>query len=256
MRGGLLEEIGKRLSELRVIAAQHGKSAHTPILTFGIFERVGSNWFSDTLRSSVTLHNEPFRQQLHPTHPFSALNPDLARIETMRTTDLHPYERHWLVTFVLSKYGPERHLVKETNLSFAIHNVLALFPDAPIVVLTRSPLGIASSFARSGLFDRWGYAGRYLKLQEMTQRPKYAGYRFAVAADNPTKLQMLARLMTINALLVACAVKGRPTLHVAYEAAVMDQRAALDPVTDMLRERGLGGRAYGDEPGRRAGADA
>lgn len=239
MRGGLLDEIGARLGELRAISAQHRLSAHTPILALGIFERVGSNWFSDTLRASVTLHNEPFRQQLHPSHPFSALNPDLVRIENLRTTDLHPFERHWLVTFVLSKYGTERHLVKETNLFFAIHNVLALFPDAPIVVLTRSPLGIASSFARGGLFDRWGYTGRYQQLQEMVRRSVYAGYRFAVLPDNPSKLQMLARLISLNALLVAGAVKGRPTLHVPYEAAVTDLRSVINPVTELLLGAGV-----------------
>ena len=239
MRGGLLDEIGKRLGELRAVSARHGLSAHTPILAFGIFERVGSNWFSDTLRASVTLHNEPFRQQLHPTHPFSALNPDLVKIENLRTIDLHPYERHWLVTFVLSKYGAERHLVKETNLFFAIHNVLALFPDSSVVVLTRSPLGIASSFARGGLFDRWNYSGRYLQLQEMVRRSMYSGYRFAVSADNPSKLQMLARLITLNTLLVAGAVKGRPSLHIPYESAVTDQRSVLNPVTEMLLGTGV-----------------
>ena len=239
VRGGLLEEIGKRLGELRDVSAQQRLSAHTPILTLGIFERVGSNWFSDTLRAAVTMHNEPFRQQLHPTHPFSALNPDLVRIENLRTADLHPFERHWLVTFVLSKYGAERHLVKETNLFFALHNVLALFPDAPIVVLTRSPLGIASSFARGGLFDRWDYSGRYSQLQEMVRWSAYADYRFAVASGNPTKLQMLARLMTLNALLVAGAVKGRPTLQVPYEAAVTDQRSVLNPITELLLGAGV-----------------
>ena len=234
IRSGLLQEIGGRLRELRVVAAQHGQRALTPLLVLGTFERVGSNWFSDTLRPSVTLHNEPFRQQLHPTHPFSALNPDLVRIENLRTADLHPYERHWLVTFVLSKYGRERHVVKETNLFFAVHNVLGLFPDAPVVVLSRSPVGIASSFARAGLFERWGYVGRYAQVYEMAQRPKYAGYRFAVQADSPSKLRMLARLITLNALLVAGAVKGRPMLHVAYEEAVRDQRAALEPVATLL----------------------
>lgn len=71
---------------------------------------------------------------------------------------LGPYGRHWLVTFAVSKYAPVRQVVKETNLFFALPAPLALFPDAPVAVLARSPLGVASSFARGGLFPRWDYA--------------------------------------------------------------------------------------------------
>ena len=230
----LLDEIARRRVGLRASALKWDQPVHTPLVVLGIFERVGSNWFADTLRSSVTLHNEPFRLQLHPTHPFSALNPELVPIEHPRVAELHPYERHWLVTFVLSKYGRLPHVIKETNLFFAVHNVLALFPDAPIVVLTRGPVGVASSFVRGDLWSRWGYTSRYRQIRDMAQRAAYRRYRFAVAGADPAPLEMLTRLLVLNTLLIAEAVHERSFLRVAYENAVGDQRAALAPVADLL----------------------
>ena len=37
--------------------------------------------------------------------------------------------------------------MKETNLFFALAALLALFPDSPVAVLSRSPIGVVSSFA-------------------------------------------------------------------------------------------------------------
>lgn len=50
--------------------------------------------------------------------------------------------------------GNPRHLVKETNLFFATDTVLGMLPESPAGVLTRAPIGIASSFARGRLWDR------------------------------------------------------------------------------------------------------
>src|SRR6266536_2073335 len=143
----LLEEISIRLGAMRLTARERRSELKAPGLAMGISERVGSNWFSDTLRTTVWQHNEPFRQQLHPSHPLSPVNPCLVGLEDVEARTLHPYEQHWLVTFVTSKYGPERQLIKETNLFFAVSNYLRLFADAPIIVLSRNPIGIASSFA-------------------------------------------------------------------------------------------------------------
>ncbi|WP_331763285.1 hypothetical protein [Streptomyces sp. NBC_01238] len=49
------------------VAALHGKDegeglalTTAPVLALGIFERVGSNWLSDSLRAEMPQHNEPF----------------------------------------------------------------------------------------------------------------------------------------------------------------------------------------------------
>lgn len=51
------------------------KPEQAPLLTLGVFERVGSNWTSDTLRPYLPQHNEPFRQQLGSRHPSPPTTP-------------------------------------------------------------------------------------------------------------------------------------------------------------------------------------
>lgn len=68
-RYGVLEEIAAR-----VRARREADGGVLPPLLLGVMERVGSNWVSDTLRPATGQHNEPFRQQLSPGHPLSALN--------------------------------------------------------------------------------------------------------------------------------------------------------------------------------------
>ncbi len=65
------EEIAARVREIS--ASRDG--ILPPLLLLGTMERVGSNWVSDTLRPVTGQYNEPFRQQLGPAHPLSALNP-------------------------------------------------------------------------------------------------------------------------------------------------------------------------------------
>jgi formylglycine-generating enzyme required for sulfatase activity len=215
-------------------ARAHDRQILAPGLAMGISERVGTNWFSDTLRDTMEQHNEPFRQQLHPSHPLSSLNPNLARLEDIDVKSMHPYERHWLVTFVASKYGDARQLIKETNLFFAVRNYMQLFSDAPIIVLSRDPIGIASSFTKGNLFDRWGYGERYDQMRTMTERREFSGYRFAVDAEHPDKIRSLGRLIALNTLLLADAIGDRPFAHVPYEAATKDQRATLKSVSYLL----------------------
>jgi hypothetical protein len=151
---GALKEIAARVAAMR----ESGEDILPPLLLLGVMERVGSNWVSDTLRPVTGQHNEPFRQQVSPAHPLSALNPGLSLEDP--SSALGPYGRHWLVTFTAGKHAPVRQVIKETNLFFALPALLDLFPDSPAAVLTRSPLGVASSFARGGLFGRWGYRAR------------------------------------------------------------------------------------------------
>lgn len=156
----VLDEIDQRITDLRARARAAGVTVLPPLLALGTSERVGSNWLSDTLRPVMPQHNEPFRQQLGTLHPLSPVNPYGVDVNQVPRALLGALGWHGLVEFVVAKYAPVRHLVKETNLFFTGRSLLRLFADAPAVVLTRSPLGVASSFTRSWLFARWGYADR------------------------------------------------------------------------------------------------
>lgn len=68
-------EVEARLTAFIRTARERGEQVQAPLLILGTSERVGSNWVSDTLRPVLGQHNEPFRQQLGPDHPWSALNP-------------------------------------------------------------------------------------------------------------------------------------------------------------------------------------
>ena len=156
-----LDEIDQRITDLRTQARAAGVTVLPPLLALGTSERVGSNWLSDTLRPVMPQHNEPFRQQLGALHPLSPVNPYGVEVDRVPRVLLGRLGWHALVESVVAKYAPVRHLVKETNLFFTTRSLLRLFADAPVVVLTRSPIGVASSFARSNLYHRWGYANRY-----------------------------------------------------------------------------------------------
>jgi hypothetical protein len=142
----VLDEIAGRVRALR----ESDSSTLPPLLLLGVMERVGSNWVSDALRPVTGQHNEPFRQQVGPAHPLSALNTGIMSLEAAGPR-LGLYGRHWLVAFAAGKYAPIRQVIKETNLFFALPALLTLFPDSLVAVLTRSPLGVASSFARGDL---------------------------------------------------------------------------------------------------------
>ena len=230
----LMEEIDRELSAMRRAAAAIDKEFFPPVLAMGIFERVGSNWFCDSVRHVVQLSNEPFRQHLHPSHPLSPLNSRQVSLQWLRTHGLHSYARRWLVVFVLSKYGPVRQLIKETNLFFAVDSYFELFPDAPVIVLTRRPVGIASSFVRGDLFNKWGYAERYSHLESMVMRPRFSCYKFVMHGEVLTDLHRLARMMVLNTLLLVGALRERPFVEVAYENAVANQSSVMSAVSHLL----------------------
>lgn len=215
-----------------------GLDFYTPALAMGVFERVGSNWFLDTIKNEMSTHNEPFRQQLHASHPLSSMNPNMVPIDQLTVGELHPYERYWLQSFVTSKYGQNRQMVKETNLFFAAENYLSMFPGSPAVVLGRNPVGIASSFIRSNLYERWRYDERYAQMQRMAQRPEFGDYAFLVEDDGATRMQKLGRLMALNTLLLGQALGNRPYVHVPYEAATVDRRAILHDVSRLIFQDG------------------
>jgi formylglycine-generating enzyme required for sulfatase activity len=232
----VLAEIQARIQAMQSAAHTRGAAVLPPLLMLGTSERVGSNWLSDTLRPVMDQHNEPFRQQLGAGHPLSALNADAVPLAQITGTTLGTYGRHWLVTFVTSKYSPARQGVKETSLYFALPALLALFPASPVAVLSRSPLGVGSSFRRSALFTRWDYRSRYQQMVTMTRSGPRRGYAVLVPDDDPPGLVALTRLVVLNAVLLAAATRGRDTVHIAYEAAVRSHPAALSELARVVPE--------------------
>ena len=230
----VLDEIDARTAAARARAAEQGTVLRPPVLALGVSERVGSNWLSDRLRPALVQHNEPLRQQIGPAHPLSALNPAVADIADVELAGL---ARHWLVTFAVSKYTTTgRHLVKETNLFFAVPALLRLFPQAPVVVLTRSPIGIASSFARGGLWARWRYAERYADLAATTRQARFGRWAALVPCDDPDDVTALTRLVVLNAVLLAEHLAGRDHTVMSYEQHVLAPHAALRHLAAVLPE--------------------
>jgi hypothetical protein len=230
----VLDEIDQRVTELRAHARAGGVTMLPPVLALGTSERVGSNWLSDTLRPVMPQHNEPFRQQLGGLHPLSPVNPYGVGVEQVPRALLGTLGWHALVECVIAKYTPARHLVKETNLFFAARSLLRLFADAPAVVLTRSPLGVASSFARFQLFDRWGYADRYRQMVTMTGARPHERFAALVLDDTPDELTALTRLIVLNTVLLADALDGRDHTHIRYETAVLDRPAAWSALEGLI----------------------
>ncbi len=233
---GLLAEIRARSEVMRSAAQARGASLLPPLLMLGTSERVGSNWLSDTLRPVMEQHNEPFRQQLGADHPLSGLNPQAVPVGQVTGMALGTYGRHWLVTFVTSKYGTARQGVKETNLFFALPSLLSLFPNSPVAVLSRSPLGVASSFRCSSLFTRWDYRSRYQQMITMTRSGQGHCYAMLIPDDDPPGLVALTRLQVLNTVLLAAAVEVREIAHIPYEAAVRSRQTALAELVRVVPE--------------------
>ncbi|MEV7869158.1 hypothetical protein AB0P17_24395 [Streptomyces sp. NPDC088124] len=215
---------------------QDAEQGLPPVLALGTFERVGSNWLSDSLRSVMPQHNEPFRQQLgreHPLSPRSRVAVDLNGVV------LGGLGRHHLACALSDLYGRPRHLVKETNLFFATDTVVELLPHSPVLVLTRAPVGIASSFARRGLWERWRYGERYAQVAATAHSPCWRGeFEPLLPQDDPEDAVALGRLVAVNALLLARALvgrgNGREYTVVSYEQHVDDRPAALTALASHL----------------------
>jgi hypothetical protein len=109
---------------------------------------------------------------------------------------------------------------------------------SPAAVLTRSPLGVASSFTRGGLFRRWGYPARYRQLAAMMARPEFAAFAGVVPDDDPGDLTALARLQVLNTLLVAAALHERPGGFevIRYETSVLEPAAAHATLARLVPE--------------------
>jgi UTP-glucose-1-phosphate uridylyltransferase len=129
--------------------------------------------------------------------------------------------------------------VKETNLFFALPTLLALFPEAPVAVLTRSPLGVASSFTRGDLFRRWAYRGRYQQMVAATRSGHQARYRVLVPDDDPPDLVALVRLQVLNTVLLAAALTGRDIAVIPYETAVLCPQTAVSALAAVVPDLGV-----------------
>ncbi|WP_369185817.1 hypothetical protein [Streptomyces sp. Y1] len=244
MEDGLRTLPGKRRTDdeastdspLDRIARSALRGGMPPLLLLGAFERVGSNWASDVLRPVMQQHNEPFRQQFGAAHPLSAVNP-------RPNVELTALNRHHLACVLHDLHGPSRHAVKETNLFFAAKAVTGLLPHSPILVLTRAPLGIASSFERGGLWKRWNYADRYLSLARTARTAQWRDWTPLLPLDGPQPPVALARMIAVNALLLAVALRsdltgcGRPIAHLSYERHVTAPEDVHAHLVDFLGVR-------------------
>jgi hypothetical protein len=230
-------ELQDRIAALRQAAREGGDRLVPPLLMLGTMERVGSNWMSDSLRPLFGQHNEPWRQQLGGhDHPLSALHLSPRGLNEVGG-QLGAYARHWLVSFAVGAYGTTRQVIKESNLFFALPGLLDTFRDAPVLVLARSPLGVASSFRRGDLFARWSYRDRYQQMVSITSAARHHAWSALVPDDNPPDLVALTRLHVLNAALLAQAVHERDSVAcVSYETGVLQPEAAWRNVSELVPE--------------------
>ena len=222
--------IKKNVLETQKFCEKYGFPFKKPLLVLGTFERVGSNWLLDTLNQCAHTHNEPFKQQLGKDSDYSTMSSQLQHIESSSSNKIHPFSSYWMETFVSTKYGTDGHVIKETNLFFAIKNFIALFPDSPILILKREPLGIFSSFVSQDLFCQWHYEERYYQLRQVSLSDDWKQFKFIfddVNKESLPALVILARLLFLNSLLIAFFLGDRPYEELAYEAIVENRLEVL-----------------------------
>ncbi|MEV5985995.1 hypothetical protein AB0L85_13345 [Streptomyces sp. NPDC052051] len=215
------------------VAALHGPGSSAPFLALGVFERVGSNWLSDSLRRRMPQHNEPFRQQLSRQHP---LVQGERTLFDLTGAALDPLGAYHLSCALSDLYGSPRNLVKETNLFFGTETVLRLLPASPAIILTRAPLGIASSFEHGHLWGRWKYEQRYLQVAATAKSPNWRDFEPLAPQDSPSPSVAIGRLMALNTLLLANSLhqSGRQTTVVSYEEHVRNPAAVRDELGRFL----------------------
>lgn len=228
---GHLEE---RKKKLLFFAEKKDTNLLPPLLAMGISERVGSNWFLDTLTKYIHTYNEPFRQQLHSSQRFSSLNQKRENISEVETSTLNPFERYWFEAFVLSKYTEKLQLIKETNLFFSTKDFLSLFQESKIIVLSRNPVGVASSFINGNLYNRWNYEDRYKQIQRLTTDHEH--YSNFLPDDTASEILKVTRLAVLNTILLFSELEGREYTVVSYEDSVREKKAVLEHIKNFVSE--------------------
>jgi hypothetical protein len=225
-----LANIRGNVTKIEQFCSKEGLPFKKPLLILGTFERVGSNWLLDTLNQHVHTHNEPFKQQLSEESEFSTMSPQLESIEKPLTSDKDPFPSYWLETFVAAKYGTIDHAVKENNLFFALENYLKFFPDTPILIVKREPLGILSSFIDQDLFDKWDYEKRYEQLKNVSHSEKWESFQFIcddTDKEEKPPIVRLTRMLFLNSLLMAHLLGKRPCKELTYESSIKDRSEVL-----------------------------
>lgn len=178
-----------------------------PKIALGQFERVGSTFYLDQLERTQTVHNEPYKLLLPGHWPIARDFPGQLQTidEFFGNDDVQEVDKHWFRNFVLSLHVPGNQVVKETNLYLVLPQFLECFPASDISILSRSPMGIASSFKRNGLFERWGYdkVAKILGVQlETTRLPNYEAMQ-QMLLERGSWREQLAWMIGLNAVLLS-----------------------------------------------------
>lgn len=178
-----------------------------PAIALGQFERVGSTFYLDQLERGHTVHNEPYKLLLPGHWPIARNFPGkLQSIDDFfGSSDIQEADKHWFRNFVLSLNVPGNQVVKETNLFFVLPQFLECLPDSNISILSRNPMGIASSFKRNSLFERWGYAkvASTLNIQLDTTRPDNYDAMQQMITERGSWREQLAWMIGLNAVLLS-----------------------------------------------------
>ncbi|MFE9968818.1 SUMF1/EgtB/PvdO family nonheme iron enzyme [Streptomyces sp. NPDC005525] len=108
-------------------------------------------------------------------------------------------------------------------------------PHSPVLVLTRAPVGIASSFTRGRLWKRWGYGERYAQVAVTAHSARWRNeFEPLLPLDDPEEPIALGRLIAVNALLLARTLDERGRTIVSYEQHVKDPVGTLARIADLL----------------------
>ncbi|MDB5165989.1 MAG: hypothetical protein JWM37_61 [Candidatus Saccharibacteria bacterium] len=205
-----------------LLGEQTGELLQPPVLLLGQFERVGSTFYIDQLEKENIVHNEPYKLLLPSEWPIAkGYDGQLTSVdEFFESGDVSELDKHWMRNFVASLHYPGHQYVKETNLYLALPQFLDIFPYSNVELLTRHPIGIVSSFQRSDLYHRWGYAdvARVVGNQlEAGQPDNYEALQSMLAQGDswPTKL---AWMIGLNAVLLSRHVSpDRLSKIISYE---------------------------------------
>lgn len=192
-----------------------------PHLILGQLERVGSTFYLDMLEKTQLVHNEPYKQ-LIPKN-WKIARGYYGRIDSidefLNDPDVDDFHKVWYKNFVLSKYEPNNQVLKETNLYFAVNNLLESFPFRTVEVLSRNPLGIVSSFKRNNLFEQWNYArlADTLEYQSTFVGDRHNNEYQKFFLDTEDWQKKLTWLIGLNSLLLSQALEIEDIKLTEYE---------------------------------------
>lgn len=218
-------------------------SHEPPTIVLGQFERVGSTFYLDQLEKRHIVHNEPYRLLIPDSWPISReYNGRLQSVdEFFANPEVSGIDKHWFRNFFVSLHYPGAQIVKETNVFLALPQLLELFPKSPVRLLTRNPLGIASSFKRNDLYNRWRYDQVAHTLDVQLDAGKQDGHEamLHMVRQDGEWFERLTWLMGLNSVLLSRHIDmDRVTQIIRYEEDVIplstDETVANDRVQDSI----------------------